>query len=206
VKRLLPILVLLAGMGSAFAQGRVFFSNLPLSEPPDRTVLMPDGAPVLGSAYADPASFVAQLYWSTDGGKSLTAHTAAPARFRPAGADPPFGTFWESGLRTFPAGVGGVGVTVQLQVRAWDSDGGSLTYDEAVTQGGLHGSSLVFDYTEFQSTPPSPTDYWMLRFTGFTLVPEPSVIGLVVVGAGALFLLRCPKGQGKKGLIPYDTV
>jgi hypothetical protein len=30
----------------------------------------------------------------------------------------------------------------------------------------------------------------MLNFEGFAIVPEPAVIGLAVVGVGALFLLR----------------
>jgi hypothetical protein len=30
----------------------------------------------------------------------------------------------------------------------------------------------------------------MLNFEGFSLVPEPSVIGLGIIGVGALFMLR----------------
>jgi hypothetical protein len=191
MKRLIPFLVLLAGTAGAFAQGTVFFNNnnlTPTTAIPDRLVRNVDGQPLLGSDFASPATFVAQLYWSTDGGSSFTAHTAAAARFRPAGVNPA-GT-WVGGNRTLPAGVGGVGTTVTLQVRAWDSVGGTLTYDQAVAQGRLRGASLPFAYTQIASVPPGAADTWMQNFAGFSLVPEPSVIGLAVVGVGALFMLR----------------
>jgi energy-converting hydrogenase Eha subunit G len=43
---------------------------------------------------------------------------------------------------------------------------------------------------QMSSIPPAASDTWIVNFTGFTLVPEPSLIGLVMVGAGALFMLR----------------
>jgi hypothetical protein len=191
MKRLIPFLVLLAGATGVFAQGIVNFNNNNLSPTatiPDRLVRDSGGAPLLGSDAASPASFVAQLYWSTDGGSSFTAHTATAARFRPAGLNPA-GT-WLGGNRTLPAGVGGVGTTVTLQVRAWDSVGGTLTWDQAAAQGRLRGSSAPFAYNQIVSVPPGASDIWMVNFAGFSLVPEPSVIGLAMVGAGALFMLR----------------
>jgi hypothetical protein len=191
MKRLIPFMVLLVGTAGAFAQGVVNFNNNQLptgGTNPDRLVRNIDNSPALGSDFASPATLVAQLYWSTDGGNSFTAHTAAAARFRPAGVNPA-GT-WVGGNRTLPAGVGGVGTTIQLQVRAWDSAGGTLTYDQAVAQGRLRGVSQTFNYQQVLSAPPAAADTWMTQFAGFTLVPEPSVIGLAVVGAGALFMLR----------------
>jgi hypothetical protein len=188
--KLISFLALLAGAAGAFAQGIVNFNNNNLSSTtqiPDRLVRDFGGSPILGSDAASPASYVAQLYWSTDGGSSFTAHTAAPARFRPAGLNPA-GT-WLGGNRTLPAGVGGVGTTVTLQVRAWDSAGGTLTFDQARTQGRAFGFSGAFAYNQIASVPPGASDIWMQNFSGFT-VPEPSVIGLAVVGAGALFFLR----------------
>jgi hypothetical protein len=192
MKKLIPLLVLLAGTAGALAQGIVNFNNnnlTPTTQIPDRLVRSWESGPILGSASTEPPSFVAQLYWSTDGGNSLTAHTATPARFRPAGLNPA-GT-WLGGNRTLPAGVGGVGTTVTLQVRVWDSVGGTLTYDQAVAQGRPRGASSPFAYSQIASIPPGASDIWMQNFAGFTFsVPEPSVIGLAVVGAGALFLLR----------------
>lgn len=185
MKRLIPFLVLLAGTAGAFAQGVVNFNNNVL--PPTTHIRDVDGSLALGSDFTAPATLVAQLYWSTDGGASFTAVTTAAARFRPAGVNPA-GT-WVGGNRTLPAGVGGVGNTIQLMVRAWDSAGGTLTYDQAVAQG-LRRGSQSFAYTQLSSVPPAAADTWMTGFTGFTLVPEPSVIGLAMVGAGALFMLR----------------
>ena len=71
MKRLIPFLVLLAGTAGAFAQGIVYFNNNNL--PADRIQRNPDGTPLLGSDFTAPASFVAQLYWSTDSGNSFTA-------------------------------------------------------------------------------------------------------------------------------------
>src|SRR5262245_39861865 len=142
MKRLVSYLMLLAGTACALAQGVVNFNNNNLSptpEIPNRLVLGLDGSPCLGSDFLSPATYVAQLYWSTDGGNSFTAHTAAAARFRPAGVNPA-GT-WVGGNRTLPPGVGGVGVQVVLQVRAWDSVGGTLTFDQARAQGRYIGSS-----------------------------------------------------------------
>jgi hypothetical protein len=187
MKRLIPFLVLLAGTAGAFAQGTVFFNNNNLTLPED-AVRAGDGSLLLGSEFTSPATYVAQLYWSTDGGTSFTAHTGAASRFRPAGVNPA-GT-WVGGNRTLPAGVGGVGNPVTLQVRAWDSAGGTLTYDQAIAQGRAYGSSANFIYTQALSVPPAAADTWMVNFQGFSLVPEPSVIGLAMVGAGALFMLR----------------
>src|SRR5262245_54641291 len=125
---LLGSLLVLGTTTLSFGQGVVSF-NLVQFEPP-RIVTDANGNPLYGSAPLEPATFVAQLYWSTDQGATFTVHTAAPARFRSLGTGFP-GT-WAGGTRTLP--VGGVGTTVQLQVRAWDSSGG-LTYEQAVAAG-----------------------------------------------------------------------
>jgi hypothetical protein len=174
MKKLIPFLMLMVGATGALAQGIVNFNNNVLisTNPAAPSVLVNyQGSSVAGTQY------VAQLYWSTDGGASFTAVTTAPARFRPAGT-PPAGT-WIGGNRTLPAGVGGVGQTIQLQVQAWD-----------VLNPNVRGQSSVFNYTQEASVPPAASDIWMKNFLGFSLVPEPSVIGLGVIGIGALFLLR----------------
>src|SRR5688572_14807000 len=157
MKNLIPLVMLLAGTAGAFAQGVVNFNNNQLptgGTNPDRLARGPTVEAILGSDFASPPASVAQLYWSTDGGSSFTAHSAAPARFRPAGVNPS-GT-WVGGNRTLPAGVGGVGTTILLQVRAWDSVGGTLTYAQAQAQGPLHGSSATFNYAQVLSNPPAP--------------------------------------------------
>lgn len=187
MKKLIPFLVLLVGTASAFAQGIVNFNNNVLisTNPgaPSVLVRLPDmSTPVAGTGY------VARLLYSTDGGASFIPHTANPSLFRPVGVAPA-GT-WIGGNRTL-AGAGGVGIPVMLMVQSWDRTGNpALTFDEARQQGRLWGVSDVYIYTQRQSIPSSPADQWMHEFRGFSMVPEPSVIGLGLIGAGALFFLR----------------
>jgi hypothetical protein len=170
MKKLIPLLALLIGVTSAVAQvGTVTFNNNTLGGT-GRPVFMPDGStPVVGT------NFLAQLYYGAVGTPeaSLTAVTTAAARFRPTGVNPP-GT-WLGGTRTLTGF--GPGQTVLLQVRVTD------------VSSSLIGSSLTFTYTvPAVGSPPAAFD--MANFQSFSLVPEPSVIGLGLIGAGALFLLR----------------
>jgi len=185
MKKLIPALILMAGVSGALAQGIVNFANnvLPMGGTnPDRLVRFDDGRALVGTNY------VAQLLYGSSA-DSLQVHTAAPSRFRiPTTSSP--GT-WTAGTRTL-AGVGGVGATVFLRVIAWDAGNDlSRTFQQAQQQGLLWGQSQVFTYLQ-AFTPPAgaPADTQMLNFMGFSLVPEPSVIGLGLLGAGALFLLR----------------
>jgi hypothetical protein len=182
MKKLIPVIALLIGAFSAFGQGVVLFQNNTnhFANGQGRFITQPDGATlVLGT------NFAAQLLYGTDPA-SLTAHTLT-AYFRPTLSP---GT-WSGGNRTLPAGVGGVGTTIWLQVRVWDSGDRTRTFDTARTAGGLWGQSAVFSYQQVASVPPSVYDTSMINFQGFSLVvPEPSVIGLGVIGIGALFMLR----------------
>jgi hypothetical protein len=185
MKKLIPFLVLLAGATVAMAQGTVNFRNnvafaTPAQNPPgDRLVRNADGTPVLGSALAQPATFVAQLYYGANAG-SLVAHTAAPARFLPTASGA--GT-WLGQDRTLTGFA--PGTTLTLEIRAWDMRTGA-TWDVA----GIHGESGTFSYTIPLDPLSPPAAYFMEGMRGFTLVPEPSVIGLGLIGVGALFMLR----------------
>jgi hypothetical protein len=189
MKKLIPVIALLIGGYGAFGQGVVNFRNENLQPPPNRLITMPDMATgVIGTTFA------AQLYYGTDPA-SLTPHPTL-AYFR-ASLTP--GT-WSGGNRTLtgiaappqptPAGPG-MGPVIWLQVRAWDSGTGrTMSYDQARAQGGLWGESLVYSYQQLLSSPPDTADAAMRNFVGFSLVPEPSVIGLGLIGIGALFMLR----------------
>ena len=188
MKNLISAIALLIGGYGAFGQAVVNFRNENLSSPPDRLVRFPDGTPVIGTTYA------AQLLYGTDP-SSLTP-TSTLSYFR-ASLSP--GT-WSGGNRTLNGisapppgqpGAPGVGPVVWLQVRVWDSGAGrTLTFDQMRAQGGWWGESSVFSYQQLSSSPPDTMDTAMRNFTGFSPIPEPSVIGLGVIGIGALFMLR----------------
>jgi hypothetical protein len=100
---------------------------------------------------------------------------------------------------------GGNGSVVSLQARAWNVVPGVQSSYEAVLAAGLGGDSRaqvgkgpVFDHKSKDpnnplevATPlggPSGSPFW--RGFGVSPVPEPSVIGLGLLGAGALLMLR----------------
>jgi hypothetical protein len=185
MKKLIPFLVLLVGATVATAQGTVNFRNnvpfaTPAPDPPgDRLVRDVDGSLLQGSAFAQPATFVAQLYYGANAG-SLVAHTAAPARFLPTASG---AGQWLGQDRTLTGFA--PGQTLTLMVVAWDMRTGA-TWEAA----GIKGDSGAFSYTIPLDPLSPPAAYFMEGLSGFTLVPEPSVIGLAMVGVGALFMLR----------------
>jgi hypothetical protein len=189
MKPLLAFLVLLGGTSAALAQGTVLFDNGSLVGRPevrDPLVYDIDGTPLRNAPGSD--TLRAQLLYGTSA-DSLTPHTGL-ARFRPFTTTSP-GT-WR-GLdaadtlnRSLP--IGGVDITIFLQVRVWDATAANLGFDAARAAGVRWAVSSVFPYTQAMSSPPQPSDTLMLNFPG--IIPEPSVIGLAVVSAGALFLLR----------------
>jgi hypothetical protein len=177
MKTFASTLLLLLLVGSALGQGIVNFNNNVLPSPPDRLVRFIDGSPLVGT------NFVAQLLYGNDP-NSLTPHTTT-ARFRVATTTQP-GT-WSGGTRTL-TGVGGIGTTICLQVRYWDSAFGA-TFDQARAAGGAWGESSIFPYSQTLSSPPAPTDTQMLNFqAGVICVPEPSC--LLLLGVALPFLLR----------------
>ena len=163
---------------SAFAQ-TVNFNNNILPSPPDRLVRFYNG-PVVGQNYT-----AVLLYGTSD--SSLTAHPQT-ALFRvPTTASP--GT-WSGGTRTLTGMPSTPGTVVRLQMAMFDNTQ-FANYAAALAGGGVIGRSIIFDYT-IPSQPPAPGSDSMVNFVGFT-VPEPSAIALGLIGAGALFMLRCRK-------------
>src|SRR5258705_6331341 len=190
MKKLIPLFVLLAGAYSALSQGVVWFDNRPayLPSPPDRAVHMPGGAPVTGAEPGTNVSrFYAQLYYQDNSG-AWVAHPVV-ARFFTSAVN---AGFWNGASRTLVnAGSPAAGQVrpVQMYVVAWDGGVGQATvpvfsYDQARAGGRLWGTSDIFTYTEEWGTPRGTDSTYMKTFTGFTLVPEPSVIGLGIIGVG----------------------
>ena len=172
----------LAG-GAAAAYGQTFTPQVDFNNHRtyatvrDRDVYNPlDCTPLVGTQYR------AQLYYGADAG-SLQAVTAAPATFRdpaniPAGSPLP-GT-WIGGTRVLTGFA--AGQIVILQVRIWDSTTGA-DYASA----GVRGESATFTY----QVPPAaalPSAYYLENLSSFGCIPEPSMIGLSVLGAGALLV------------------
>jgi hypothetical protein len=176
-KLLLTVVLALVIVSTGWSQGTVNFANsVTFATPADRLVRGPDGMPVTGSAIADPPTFVAQLYYGANAG-SLTAHTAAPARFRPGSTG-----LWLGGTRTLTGFA--PGTTLTLQVRMWDMRTGA-TYDVA----GFSGQSVTFTYTVPLDPLSPPAAYFMEGFRGFTVLPEPAPILLLVAALPALCLV-----------------
>jgi hypothetical protein len=179
----IAVLMVLMLCSGAHAIGTVTFRNdVDFFTSDDRLVRDVSGMPLVGTNY------LAQLYYGASDAteSSLTPVTSPPARFRPATTDIP-GT-WAGGNRIlsgfFP------GDTVNLQVRVWDGTVGA-TYEEAYSvgfSGTQYGVSAPFAY----AIPPlggDPQSY-IHNFRGFTLVPEPSLALLAIVGIVGLYFAR----------------
>jgi hypothetical protein len=176
-----------AVFGQAFTPQVDFNNNRTYATAADRDIYGYHGTvffPLVGTQYR------AQLYYGANA-DSLQAVTAAPASFRdpaniPAGSPLP-GT-WIGGTRVLTGFV--AGEIVILQVRIWDSNTGADHASAAV-----RGQSMTFTY----QVPPSgalPSAQYMENFRSFSIgiIPEPSVIGLIVIGAGALLLAYRQRG------------
>ena len=135
-----------------------------------RKVYFSDGTPVVGT------DFVAQLYYGASA-DSLTPVLAPSRSLRNVPQTDSLAGTWFGTTRTLTGFL--PGDFVFLDVRVWDSTVAS-TYEQAVAMnflGTQHGISATFTYR----IPPlggDPNSY-MENFRSFTLVPEPSVIGLV---------------------------
>jgi hypothetical protein len=185
-----PVIALVTAMlvspcvGLVHADGFVDFRNdRSFRTSADRLVRDISGAPLVGTNY------VAQLYYGPQDAdpSSLDPVPYAPAPFRPLTDTQP-GT-WAGGDRMlfgfFP------GDTVTLQVRVWDGNL-AASYEEAATLGFLgtqHGVSDPFPFT-IPAVGPPPFAWYIENFRGFTLVPEPSVALLGIVGIAGLCFWR----------------
>lgn len=142
---------------------------------------------------ASGAGFQTALYWGSAGttdDRDLVQIGASTA-FLTGGAA---GTFFGSGRTITGLPVNGAVVTVQS--RAWLVQPGVTDYASAAARpDGQAGKGPAFDMKlRDPSNPlePTPTIGLQLGWRGYSItpVPEPSVIGLGLLGAGALLLLR----------------
>jgi hypothetical protein len=166
----------------ASAQTVFFRNDVMFTIEADRNVYFADGTAVVGTQY------LAQLYYGASP-SSLNPVTSAPARFRDVTASDPLAGKWVGATRTL-SGFS-VGQTVTLQVRAWDGTVAG-TYEQAAALnflGTQHGTSAPFTY-QIPSAAVPPAVFYIENFRGFTLVPEPSMALLAIVGIAGLCFCR----------------
>ena len=172
---------------SLFAQGTVNFQN---NNGSAVTESLSGNKIVAGSTYN------AALYWAVDGtvDQSLFVQIGATAAIQPLDG------LIAAGSRTTPNGTA-PGANAMFQVRVWEAAYGN-SYEAVLanqtTQNGRLGlagkSNLVRVATGSPGgQPPTPPGSLLTAgLQGFSLdvVPEPSIMGLGMLGAGALFALR----------------
>jgi hypothetical protein len=181
IKKSLAIVALAAlTISSASAQGTLTFNNRIVGIV-DAKIFNQDGVTGLAGT-----GFSVQLYVGAAGATAdaLTAAAGVVSTFRTgAGA----GYFNSLGDVAIPGFAGGQ--IVALQLRAWDNQGGTITSYETAS---IRGVSNVFNTTDAlggAGNPPA-TAATLQGLQSFSVVPEPSVIALALLGAGALFLRR----------------
>jgi hypothetical protein len=195
MKKLIPFMVLLTGVVTAMGQAVDFRNNQTDFTPAaDRDVYFPDMTTPLGSSFGYVGTNLqARLLYGTSAGSLQPATYVTPARFRNVTGGIALAGTWAGGNRTLAGFT--YGDTVTLVVQVWDAgpDGAAGTagrsFDQARASGLLWGESTPFTYVV--AGPGSATSaFYMQNFRSFSLVPEPSVIGLGLIGIGALFMLR----------------
>jgi len=188
------ILATLNMYGQGTGSGIINFGNA--SSTADRRIYLADGTTGLaGSGYR------VALYWGQQGTpESGLVQAGASSGFLSGGQ-------FVGGSRTLTP-LGSDGAIVTLQARAWQTIAGVPDTYEGVLAAGLAGDqrALVGKNTPFDKKSKNPTDPLEIAnpiganvanggaagWTGFSItpVPEPSVIGLGLLGAGALLMLR----------------
>lgn len=172
MKKLLTIAACFCALSAlnAYAQGSIAFGN--------RVAGVVD-APVFdvgGAKLAGPDAY-AQLY----AGPSATA-------LAPVGSPVAFRT--GAGAGYFPTTATSVGTVAPggqayIQVKAWQGAAGS-SFEAAA----IKGEGNVFTVTTGGAGSPPSLPANLTGLTSFTLVPEPSIIALGLLGAAALMLRR----------------
>lgn len=169
---------------NAGAQGTVTFANSNTS-----LVTAEVGGPAvptgLNSGYG---GLLVGLFWGVQGSsEDQLIQIGATAAINPLAGR------YSGGTRTTGVGTA-AGATATFQVRAWSADLGATWAEAQLSNAtGWIGSSALFtSATGGAGEPPSTPINLNTSVPGFavTLVPEPSVIALAVLGAGALFFRR----------------
>jgi hypothetical protein len=161
---------------ASYGQGQVVFANK-VGTTVDAPVTVLNSNPTVGPG----DQWSAQLFLSANG--ALTALTPATT-FRKAGVGPAAiaDRYWNTQTVDVPVAPGSDATFV---VRAWQTSLGS--FDAA--NGKASGQSDPFTVTVGGGTLP-PSNLTTLKAFTVSIVPEPSIIALGVLGASALLLRR----------------
>jgi hypothetical protein len=183
MKHCLVTLAALMVAASSFAQGTVTFHNK-IGVVDARVSYANNGTPTPADG-----NFVAQLYASAPGGTLAAVGPTIPFRSTPAAGVGYFNTTGIDTTRMIP-GVA-EGATAQVKVVAWASNLGA-TYEAAVAanMGGV-GESAILPSVATGGGIVLPGQLIGLQpFTISTIVPEPSIAALGLLGAGLLLIRR----------------
>jgi hypothetical protein len=184
------ILATLNMYGQGTGTGVVNFNNIGASNPNkiwvNTTGVVGDGQLAAGTSYR------IALYWGPLGAPEVgLVQIGASAGFLTGTA---VGIF-SGGSRTV-TGLANNGDMVTIQARAWQSVPGADTWElQSVNPNGWVGMGPVFDHDSSRAGDPTDPAIPIGQnpaWRGFSIspVPEPSVIGLGLLGAGALLMLR----------------
>jgi hypothetical protein len=178
MKKLLIALAAVMITAATYGQGQVVFANRVGAAGLDAPVL------IAGTQTGPGPGYSAQLFLSAGG--SLTPLTPTSV-FQAAGT----GTaairdrYWEARTVDVPGVAAGNNAT--FVVRAWQTSKGSFDAAKAANDG--WGESAPFQVAVGGGTLP-PANLTTLQPFNVTVIPEPSVIALGVLGAAALMLRR----------------
>jgi len=188
MKKLVIMAAAIFATVNVFAQGTVNFSSIGGQ---GITNILTGQRVILGSA------FQVQLYYAASNSPARPEDSALMPLAGVASIGPIAGIF-SGGTRTAP--VSPPGTLAWFQVRAWETAYGA-SYEEALARGAIGGrlaltgkSNIVIVNTSDPTISPAETPASLVAagLLGFMVapIPEPSVIGLGLLGAGALLMLR----------------
>jgi hypothetical protein len=175
--------------------GVISFGNVNSPSPSDRIWVNDTGVVGEGTGAAGTSYKIALFYAA-----STTATEAQLVQIGPASGFIGAGQFSAGNRTVNTAGANGDPVTVQA--RAWGTIAGLPDTYEAVLAAGLAGDQRAYvgvgnvfvteTYRPGDPTDPAVAIHNDPNWRGFSIspVPEPSVIGLGLLGAGALLMLR----------------
>jgi hypothetical protein len=147
----------------------------------------PAGTMVYGGPLLDGTGYSAQLFWGTGLGLAMAdlVNAGPKTAFRSAAA---------AGFITAVDGTltgSTIGSDITLQLRAWDNMGGTVTtWAEAVAQQVALGWSKPFNHTAVGGGSLPGKNLVGLESFNIAVVPEPSSLALLGLGAAAMLIFR----------------